>query len=134
MAMTKAEKAEMENLRAARDMARALSWPGYAMPFIMTQEEIDAAPKVTMKGGGYPGERQVSVGWFMNPHSRQVSKGWSSESTHCTSMHPSGSQGSGKMYPTRLAALRAMRIELTEMVAKQLAAIDALIAAEGDTP
>lgn len=130
MAMTKAERQEMDNLREARDMARALSWPNYATPAPMTPAEIAAAPKVSMRNDGYPGTKDVACGWFMNSYSRQVSKGWSAGNSHSTTMHPGGSQGGGKMYATKFDALLAMRIEVTEMLARQLAAIDALIAAE----
>lgn len=113
MAMNKSERLEFETLLKERDMARALRWPEYQKPLRLTV---------------HPGS---SVrGWFQNSYSKSVTLGHSNGVVH----NPVGgtgtnTQGHGVMYRLQSEALQAMRIELTERYAKELADVDARIEA-----
>lgn len=128
MAMTKAEKAEMDTLREARDLARALAWPSYPCPSPMTYDEVRANLTTEIPasyGRGQP--RKVCVGWFKSAYNGTVSKGWSDGISHSTTMHPDGSQNKGLIYRTYDDAAHALRHELTIKLARQLADADRLI-------
>jgi hypothetical protein len=125
--MTKAEKAEMENLRKARDLARALAWPSYPCPQPMTQEEIKEAMTVDkkMSYGNYV--TKVALGWYQNSYNGLIERGWSTTSSHSRSMSDGGAQNMGRMYRTYEDAARALRHEMTVALAEKLASIDRLI-------
>ncbi|WP_247879408.1 hypothetical protein [Azospirillum sp. TSA6c] len=129
MAMTKAEKAEMDNLRAARDMARALRWPEYAEPAKL------AVPKFG----------EFTEGWTFNSFGvengpsaieRAVRLAWSESICHGDGGYRpretgrSASQNGVQLFETRADALKAMRLQVTQTYARTLAQIDAAIAAE----
>lgn len=132
MAMTKAEKAEMDALREARDMARALRWPEYPEPEPMSAEEIKANMTFKMKPR-YNNDQYACQGWVaqLEGHFRPVPtvRKHFSNGVNNTS-DPNGqnwSQNGGIMYRTPEDALQKLRIEMTKDYAARLAAIDALI-------
>jgi hypothetical protein len=126
MAMTKKEQEEMALLREARDMARAMRWPEYPCPARMTAAEINAAK---VPGGVKHGSQQmVARGWFF--WGTRVTYGCSDGIHHAVEGDVTTSQNAGRMFRTKLDALRAMRIERTIEVARELARIDAMIEAE----
>lgn len=126
MAMTKAEKAEMDRLREARDMARALRWPEYAEPEPISREEVRS-----FVGNGYS-DTKVMKGWFSNRHSEVPTLGCSNGINHNpTGTERTTSQEPGVMYRTKLDALRVIRLAKTVQFARKLAELDAAIAAEG---
>ncbi|MFC5353580.1 hypothetical protein [Azospirillum himalayense] len=126
MAMTKAEKAEMEALREARDLARALRWPEYAEPAMMP----------------IPPSGEHASGWLFNAHramdlwgtGNSVYQAWSKSSTHGDGASPapnrSGSQNGVPLFAARLDALKALRLAMTKEFARKLARVDAEIEAE----
>lgn len=125
MPMTKAEKAEMDNLRAARDMARALRWPEYAEPAPIPREEIRAFV------GHSCDDRKVMQGWFANHHYGALTLGCSNGINHNRQgTERLSTQGPGTMYRTKMDALRVIRLAMTTEFARKLAKIDAEIAAE----
>lgn len=132
MAMTKAEKARVEEL----ETALALCWPPYPAPEPMTREEIEAAKiKLTPRDASvYRNGREAALGWFYNAYAGLVTQGWSDGMSHSVNNTTGdyGSQRMGQMYRTRAEAAMAMRIEMSREFAKKLAAVDRVIAgAEG---
>lgn len=130
MAMTKAEKARVEEL----ETALALCWPSYPMPAPMTREQIEAA-KVTVTPKDSPMTRhraQIAIGWFYSSYNGDLSQGWSDGMYH--SRHnitgDSATQNMGQMYRTRREAAMALRIEMSRNFAKKLAAVDRIIASD----
>lgn len=122
MAMTKAEKAEMDRLRNDLALARAMRWPSYAKPARMTYDQIRDN---LVDGGVKWGSRQkVARGWFQNAYSQRVSYGCSDGTFHSQGGDTTSSQNMGEMWATKADALRAMRLEMTEDFAKKLAAVD----------
>lgn len=124
MAMTKAEKARVEEL----ETALALHWPSYAEPRPMTREEIEATkvrvrPESDVRGYG---RELVALGWFTNAHSGELSQGWSDGMYH--NRHnitgDSASHNMGRMYRTRSEAAMSLRLEMSRLFAGKLAAID----------
>jgi hypothetical protein len=127
MAMTKAEKARVEELEKALRLARALRLPDYPKPASMTRDEITAN---LVPGGEKYGRRQkVAFGYFYNTHSVTVSRGCSDGMTHSWSGDVTTTKNMGVMYSDEADAWRAVRHELTEKYARQLADIDARISA-----
>lgn len=135
MSMTKAEKAEMDALRTARDLARALRWPEYSEPQAMTEAEVRADRSFKMNPR-YGADQYACAGWTANlssyswskPEVRQLFSSGSSNTTD-----PAGqnwSQGMGQLYRSKIDALRRLRLELTQEYAGRLAAVDAMIANE----
>lgn len=135
MAMTKAERALVEELTTARDLARSLRWPEQPRPQPYTEEEIQAI--VQTRATGVPGGA-VASGWMINVHTKQVDVGWTTLHTHkwgyssreTMDVHTSSAQGMGQVYRTYLDALMALRFDLTVKFAEELAEIDQLIAEE----
>ncbi|MDW7555342.1 hypothetical protein D9623_33445 (plasmid) [Azospirillum brasilense] len=128
MAMTKAEKAEMEALREARDLARALRWPEYAEPAMIPPPDFSGSH---------------TSGWLFNTYrltaqlggmGDAVYRAWSESTTHGDGQSPiphrSATQGGVHLFATRLDALKALRLAVTEEFARKLARVDAEIAAE----
>ena len=123
MAMTKKERAEMDDLRRQLAEAKAL------LPWTADMPAAVPAPRE----GRYNG-------WDMNAYSETVFEAWSEFMSHGTGHPPpeprriSGSQKGKQLFATRLDALIALRIAKTEDCAKLLAKIDADIEAERNNP
>lgn len=129
MAMTKAEKARLEEL----EIALALHWPPYAAPEPMTREEIRAnRVAVEPADQSVSWRHEVCRGWFCNAHTGEVYEGWSDGMSH----NPRGwevslaSQGMGRMYRTREDAAKALRLEMSQKFAAALARVDRIIRGE----
>lgn len=127
MAMNKKEQAEMEALRDALAKAKAMRWPDYPMPAPVTRQWIDA----NLVDGGikYGKPQKVARGWFTYSHidgyrRPGASYGCSDGINHDTSSDTTSTQNMGRMYATKLEALQAVRIEVTQRVAGILASID----------
>jgi hypothetical protein len=125
MAMNKAEAGEMTRLRQDLMLARALRWPDYPTPHPMTEAEIKAS--LTVEAQSYGHNQMVAVGWFQNTYTSRVTKGCSNGHGHNRNGLGTSTQGMGQMYATEADAYRAMRMEMTEDFAKNLAAVDAQI-------
>lgn len=127
MAMNNKEKAEMERLRADLALARAMRWPSYPKPAPVTAQWI----KDNLVDGGvrYGQPQKVARGWFYNAYlggysSPSATYGCSDGVHHNTQGDTTASQNAGRMFATKREALEALRIDLTEMVAKVLAGVD----------
>jgi hypothetical protein len=129
MAMTKAEKARMQELEHALRLSRAMRFPDYPVPQPMTREEIDAS---LAPGGFYLGRQQmVARGWFYHAnvggyggYSNSVTYGCSNGMSHSREGDYTTSQNMGRMYRTKSEAFMALRHELTTKCAEILADID----------
>lgn len=134
MAMTKAERAEMERLWADLAMARAMRWPSYPKPAPMTLEDIKA--NIVDGGVQYGRPQKVARGWFYNAYLSHsypdVTQGCSTGFVHSTSGDVATTQNRGRMYARKVDALRAMRHDLTEFVASILAKVDQQIEEESE--
>lgn len=139
MAMTKVEKAQMENLRAALASSRAetriamaLGWSGVAHP-------------PTRAPG--PGKMGCINGWTYNPHlidargvDHPVTKHWTESSSngrgHRTdgAGYRSGSQGRVPVYLTERDAWVALRLHKEREFAEILARIDRQIETASTEP
>jgi len=113
--MTKKEQALLDDLR--RQLA--LSWPRYEKP-----QPFQPGPD----------DGKVEA-WFFNSYNGLISHGWSSFLYHHRTEWPISqpsrgfsSQTSGTPYRTELEAYRAMRWEVSDILSKRLADIDAKIA------
>lgn len=124
MGLTKVQKDHIESLEIQRDMARALRWPSYDVPRPLTAAQIKAMPR-DVEGLLY-GASGVS-GWFFNTYSKNVSHGWSTGHTHNSVGDKNAMQHCGRMYATQADAWRAMRHDMTTIVARDLAFVDAKI-------
>lgn len=129
MAMTKAEKARMEELEEALALARALRWPEYPAPAPMTQAEINAN---LVEGGMKFGSKQmVARGYFPHCYSNDrpaITYGCSDGYNHSTNRDVTSTQQCGSMFAAAVDAWRWIRVKKTEEFAKYLAHIDKLIA------
>lgn len=114
MAMNKAEKAELEKAKTVA----ALRWTA------------PVAFDVPVPGHGEP----PATGWAFNDYAMSVEQGWSCRLYHGRGTAPasrmSGSQGSRRMFSSRLRALQAMRHELEKQAADKLRRIDQMIEQE----
>ena len=123
MAMTKKERAEMDDLRRQLAETKAL------LPWTADMPAKVPAPRA----GRYNG-------WDMNAYSETVFEAWSECVSHGSGHLPpgprkvSGSQNGKQLFASRLDALIALRIAKTEDCAKLLAKIDANIEAERNKP
>lgn len=134
MAMTKAEKARMEEL----ETALAMHWPAYPEPVAMTEAEMkvlaEDIPRQDQSISAYGPTRRAARGWFQNAYSVNVTRGWS-DGSHCNRNSDYGDGASrmegNRMYATKKAAAMAMRIEMTRDFAAKLAAVDRVIADAG---
>ncbi len=128
MAMSKAEKARMEEL----ETALALCWPAYPAPAPMTREEIEAAKvEVTPRDTSVFRHRtRIALGWFHNAYAGRLDQGWSDGVHHSRNnvTGDSASQNMGQMYRTKAEAAMVMRLEMSRDFAKKLAAVDRIIA------
>ncbi len=119
MAMTKAERAEMERLREELALARALRYSGMQAP------TMNAIPT-----------EGVVNGWSFNAYTGGVERMWSEPNAHGYGAHPGtngerhASRDGRRTYATRREALIGLRLATEEQCAKKLAAIDALISRE----
>lgn len=132
MAMTKAEKAELERLRADLALARALRWPDYPRNAPMTQDDIKAN---LVEGSVYYSKRRqmVARGWFYNAYlggygNPTVTYGCSDGINHSREGDTTTSQQAGVMYRTKSEALQNLRLDLTEKCANILADVDRQLA------
>jgi hypothetical protein len=117
MAMTKAEKAEMQALRDRLALVSALRWT----------EAV--APDVPVPAYGEP----ATSGWAHNPHAMRVDQMWSESQAHgwgAARGRDTASQRGRALYSTRLLALRAMRHAVELDCAARLAQVDKMIEAE----
>lgn len=132
MAMTKAEKAELERLRADLALARALRWPDYPRNAPMTRADINA--NLVEGGINYTKRRQmVARGWFYNAYlgglwRPNVTYGCSDGIHHNREGDTTTSQQAGVMFSTKRKALQNLRLELTEKCANILADVDRQLA------
>lgn len=132
MAMTKKEKAELEAAKSAEIAAKnklaeakAMRWPEYEKPLPYTREELQILCP-------YSGpENAMDVWYSLSMASYQkVRAGQATGNSHTIGgklTQHGGSLGIGTPYKTEEDAYRALRIELTEKYAKELAEIDAKI-------
>lgn len=120
MAMNKKEQAELAQAKLDAMINRALRWTDPVQPDLMPPKPIS-------------GEQDIR-GYVYNTHNMRVDPAWSSSAYHSIGSHERknyhASQGACQLYSTRLLALRALRSAKEIEVAKQLANIDMLIAAE----
>lgn len=115
MAMTKAEKAAVDALK----VELALRWPRYEMPARLAYPE---------RKGDY-GPRPLVIGWWMNAYNGEADQGCTDGMYHSRrSTTKTDTQTAGVFWPTKLDALKAMRIEMSKDYARKLAAVDARIA------
>jgi hypothetical protein len=127
MAMNKKEQAEMDALRNALAEAKAMRWPDYPAPAPVTRQWIEA--NLVDGGMKYGRPQKVARGWFYNSHlggygSPGVTYGCSDGMNHDKVEDKTSVQGAGRMYATKLEALQALRIELTQRCAGILASVD----------
>lgn len=130
MAMTKAERAQFEEMQTALSM----HWPSYPSPVQMTREEIQDSlvdiPRRDRSVPAYGNSRKAAIGWFYNAYSGTLTKGWS-DGYHINrnSQYGDGASmaGGDPMFKTRKEAAMALRLDMTREFAKKLAAIDRII-------
>jgi len=117
MAMNRKEKDELESLRSALAISRAVIF------------RTDPLPK---RMGPHTGDyRTVTVGWHQNTYSQRVEQGCFSSIGHSrNSTVKTDCQGTGEFYATREEALIVMREEMALDYAVKLAKVDAEIEAE----
>jgi hypothetical protein len=121
MAMTKAERAEVQALRERA----ALGWS--------SEPEPERMP--------LPPHPEYANGWSVNEHTERVCRAWTGSNVHGIGRHlpmvdgvpsydwknTSGSQNGRRLYATEADALVALRIALSRKFAKALAVVDAEI-------
>lgn len=122
MAMTKAEKAEMQTLKTELGMAQAM--------YISDPVERDVP--VPAHGTGYP---TYAEGWDFNTHTGKVFRAWTTTVAHGTFYERTGERSTGSQRPTplfstELLALRALRRSVARKAASELALLDERIAYE----
>ena len=124
MAMTKAEKAEMERLQYELSLARALRWSDRPMP-----ERVKITQSMSSK--------EVVQGWnfssgrIINGSMRDaVFEAWTTRMSHGHGVHVAdnlrlaSSRQCCPVFATRLNALVALRLEVQQECAGKLALID----------
>ena len=119
MAMNKKEQAEMQALREQLALAQALRWPDYTAPTPINTRSLKF--------------NDLLVGWYGHEWDGgyNVGQGCTNGRYHSThSTEKTTTQGAGVFYATRLEALRAVRLAMTQRCAKILARIDQEIVAE----
>ncbi len=117
MAMTKAEKAELQGLRDRLALVSALRWTEAVKPDVPVPAHSDPA----------------TTGWAYNAPSLRIEQMWSESHAHgwgASRGRGSASQRGRALYSTRLLAVRAMRYEVEQECAAKLAQIDRMIEAE----
>lgn len=127
MAMNKGERTRMEELEAAV----ALHWPTGAEPKPMTVEDIKAnlthtVPKVV---GGWRSGQKVCIGYYINSYNAKITRGCSNGIGHNRDgIDGTTTQNPGCMYRTEQEAALALRWQLCRSYARELAALDKVIA------
>lgn len=118
MAMNKKEQAELAQAKLDAVINRALRWTDPVNPDLMPPN------------WGEPDIR----GYVYNTYNMRIEPAWSDSAYHSIGSHERkkhiASQGARPLYSTRFLALRALRSAKEIEIAKQLADIDMLIAAE----
>lgn len=117
MAMNKAERAKLEELKTAL----AFRWPTEAEPTPLTFDEIkDNAKQVS---GSW---MKVVTGWDYNSYNQRVFPAWSSTISHGEGDPSSdrGSQQPGRIFVTEEDAYVALRWDMCRDFAKRLRAVD----------
>ncbi|RWE46801.1 MAG: hypothetical protein EOS79_11465 [Mesorhizobium sp.] len=122
MAMNKTEQAAFEKLRNDLALARAMRWPSYPKPAPMSRAEIEA--NLIDGGERWGSSQKVARGWYQNAYSKRVTYGCSTVVSHNIEGDTTSSQNMGVMYAIKADALRAMRLEMTEKFARDLAGVD----------
>ena len=123
MAMTKAERAEFEQIATEA----ALRWPTEAEPQPVTLEHIKAhLVQVTPRDQSIHKNKLVYQGWVMNAYSGVVEHAWSDGLYHGRGnwTGDSSSQSMGQLYATKREAIIAMRWAMCREMAKRLRAVD----------
>lgn len=120
MAMNKKEAQHLESTEHSLALARAMAWPNFDLPEPMTADRVKELQ-------GDRGRGSHVVAWFVNTGYRQVTKGYTNGSNHCSDGKSSAylSRDRGFCFETQKAALQWLRIHVTEECAAKLAAIDA---------
>lgn len=112
MAMTKKEKEYVEQLEHEVRLKAALRWTDKVLPDL-------PHPKY--------GDKDTS-GWTFNSYNGEVRQSWSSTVAHGSGASRSvgfgASQNSIAMYSTKILALKAMRFEMENKFARDLAKVD----------
>jgi len=114
MPMTKAEKAQMDNLYDRL----ALRWPSDKAPEPMTLEEIKMACVHDGKHAHGGGATKVARGWLANPYELHVVIGSSNGMSHGRGNELS-TRGPGRLFRTRIDALTYIK----HAKAKEFAAV-----------
>lgn len=125
MAMNKREQAEMEALKQELAEAKALRFTE------------DVQPDVLPPYSGFGGLDELRRGWrgqyvAIRVDAGPVIKACTSSISNGTGWERASSQHPRELYSTRVLALRALRRDLENACAKELARLDAEIAAELD--
>jgi hypothetical protein len=135
MAMTKAERAEMEAMRARA----ALGWPQFERPQPMTKEEIEAAYETIIRRdkSAYRTDETAARGWFYNAYGQSVTRGWANGHYHNHDSEFADSPrrndvGRPQMYRTKLEALRALRWAMSDKFSAELGKVDGWIVNEAN--
>lgn len=123
MVMNKKEQSAFAEMEQSLAEARALRWvePVY--------------PDVPIPTGD-----RITTGWLFNAHSRKITQVWSGTCRHGDGPGPTTdpsartSQNGVALFSTKARALQAMRFQLTQQYAQQLAGIDAQIAEAQQDP
>lgn len=131
MAMTKAEKAEMEALRRQVELARALCWPSGPRPQSLAAPEPGSSDKVY---GWRPVVGRVQGATSITYGIRDAVEPWWTGSSINGSLAGAASQGKAQVFASRLEALQDIRHELTVDYAGRLAALDQAIEQERACP
>jgi hypothetical protein len=116
MAMTKAEKAELQGLRDRLALISALRWTELVAPDVLV-----------------PAYGEATSGWDYNKHAHRVDVMWSE--SHASGWgaargRDTASQRGRALYSSKLLALRAMRHAVELECAARLAQVDKMIEAE----
>lgn len=126
MAMTKKEKAEMEEMRNRLQILSALRWTEGVKPDLSPKDILDDQPLDTAYISGYT----------YNAHNGIVSPAWSRRHSHRigqsvpVSNNSTASQHGLALFSTRLLALKACRHAVELECAKKLEEIDRAIERE----
>jgi hypothetical protein len=113
--MTKKEQAEMDELRNQLAKAKAFRFTEQANEDVMPPS----------------GFEKLSTGWLFNAHSKRVDVACSSSTGHAWGQNDrTTTQQPRRLYSTKLLALKALRYELEQKFAAELAEVDKRIQEE----
>jgi hypothetical protein len=135
--MTKREQSEFDMMRARMSMAQALRWPEGEKPVPMTRATIQAAllgPHAVEVRSDYGTMRKAVKGWDYhhwngNYSVREIVTDGNSHAGLYDGKASGWAQGGGRVFTTRADALRALRFDMTESFAANLADVDNMIKA-----